>query len=829
MIDSLLEEVLELGRGESGQGSAYLGTFVLLGEEPQGNSGSASGSAGASGTAASSKFSRLRAFEEKKKRKRKSLQSDKDGDGEEDRFKTDYDYYSNSDARAGFEFVKYISDIDNWKKFFKADEDPIFFTYELPLLEVGAEVEVVLLTIPIFGVIRIDIAAVGEIILEADLGFGFDAHGIVKSIETGNPSDVLDGFYISDFDSNGEEKPEFTIDTTLALKATLDALIAEVGIKGGINIITEIDLQDVNDDGKIRVSELETMWNYEPPKTQESEDNEEPSTQTEIRELLGSNQGLLNLFNIDVEGNFILDVNASVVGYDYEDRLLEIPIFEWEYNAPKVTPVLASGLNGEELTGVSEDDGSITINANGNGLRLNMGKYAEDRKYLNTKDGNEKFIITGDDSGNVTISFGEWKTHYYNVGGEIHAWGGKGNDVIDASGLNDSYVTIFHGGEGKDKLLAGLGTTFLYGDEGDDVLDGSNAGEGSKFYGGSGNDKIIGTAYADVIVGNSGADKMQGGAGWDYYRFGNGFGKDFIDDNVGGTVLDFAKVSGDLHGDINFGGARFSVEGNSVYAGKADIRRITASRGIVQLNITNFAGPLNTQNVIGQIERGLNELVAELASYKQNFLTENEALLESKIKGTDLTVAQLLGLDRFMDADITVQNYLDSLPEGVNVSIGGFITYMQEYWFSTLFGDPENLALQINFEKNSKGYLDGFDVGYKGDGVETFREILLNFDELITSHGLQANATTVFDMVVTTGILDIAIGTNWETISGYDSESNYPIYDFQEVYTVDVNNLRGEIKSIEGEEISASVGDLGCNPYRTNCRFWDCSLFQRWI
>ncbi|HUG70935.1 MAG TPA: dockerin type I domain-containing protein [Pirellulaceae bacterium] len=87
--------------------------------------------------------------------------------------------------------------------------------------------------------------------------------------------------------------------------------------------------------------------------------------------------------------------------------------------------------------------------------------------------------------------------------------GNEGDDVIRLGDGVEAVIDVtLNGGDGNDRLIAGLGhtstDTILNGDAGDDYLQG-----------GSGNDTINGGAGEDTMVGGTGNDTFDGGTGFD--------------------------------------------------------------------------------------------------------------------------------------------------------------------------------------------------------------------------------------------------------------------------------------------------------------------------
>ncbi|MEU9452771.1 calcium-binding protein [Streptomyces sp. NPDC048277] len=171
------------------------------------------------------------------------------------------------------------------------------------------------------------------------------------------------------------------------------------------------------------------------------------------------------------------------------------------------------------VTFVDSEDPYAALIANlGDGNDTLTYKNATDQVYfyaeISLGAGNDKATDSGrldgayvsGDAGNDTIT----------VGAEGLAWGGDGNDTINAGGGDN----IVQGGNGDDTLHGGNGTQYLSGDAGKDTITGGTGAD--ILYGGSGNDVLYGNSGNDKLYGNSGNDKLYGGAGNDTLSGGPG-------------------------------------------------------------------------------------------------------------------------------------------------------------------------------------------------------------------------------------------------------------------------------------------------------------------
>ncbi|NES03226.1 MAG: DUF4347 domain-containing protein [Okeania sp. SIO2F4] len=142
-------------------------------------------------------------------------------------------------------------------------KDVALFTYDLPALEVGFDVQQ---TFPIFG--PISGLLEGDFNVALDLAFGFDTFGFNQwSANDFDPLEsfrVLDGFFVSDRenpDGTGEDIDELVATATIAAGLGVDLLVVSGFLKGGLEGIIGLDLIDggeINgtDDGRLRASEI---------------------------------------------------------------------------------------------------------------------------------------------------------------------------------------------------------------------------------------------------------------------------------------------------------------------------------------------------------------------------------------------------------------------------------------------------------------------------------------------------------------------------------------------------------------------------------------------
>lgn len=374
-------------------------------------------------------------------------------------------------------------------------QDVVLFTYDIPRLEVGMSMSA---KFSIFGPLVATFK--GSITAYADFAVGFDTKGLNQFKTSGDVLDILDGFYVSDranADGTGADVPEAGMVGRIDIGGAVNLAVVEAGISGFFQLSANLDLNDPNDDGKIRGSEIIALLKYKTPD--------------------GKSYGPLNLGSITLKGEVGARAYVEVFAlfswetvWEYE--FFRATIFEKTFSAPRPVPTLA------QVAG----DGTLQINA---------GTSANKRAFGSTTDVGESFTLTQLANGDIKVRFNNTETEQTLSGvKKIVFSAGKGNDVLDARGL--SIPVEFDGGEGDDvlyasdggsKLVGGLGNDEIYGGKGIDIISG-----------GLGSDIIIGGEGDDIIEGGEGNDDITTGLGNDTLKFGDNWGVDSIT-FLGGT------------------------------------------------------------------------------------------------------------------------------------------------------------------------------------------------------------------------------------------------------------------------------------------------------
>ncbi|MGD1704988.1 hypothetical protein [Dapis sp. BLCC M229] len=383
-------------------------------------------------------------------------------------------------------------------------QDADLFTYDMPTFDFTFGYSQ---PFRVLGVIKFTIG--GSLGAKLDYDFGYDTFGLRKFAEGGSFANVFDGFFLDDLDKDGVDKPETVLTARLFAEGGLDAFILGGGVGGGLTGTVNLDLNDVNDDGKVRATEIAQLF--------------------ECAEHQGNQLGKL-AYLFEIEGDITLDFYAFVETFFSRKtfEIAEFELFEFELSHPDCFPILAEDLGG----GV---------------LRLNMGDAAPDRLFRDTTDGSESFIVSSQQGNEVTVdanlpSFDNATGDYETATNlsKILANGAKENDSVT---INVDVNAELSGGDGNDVLTGGGGQDTINGNSGNDTLQGN--GNSDVISGDAGNDDINGGAGEDIVDGGLGNDIVAGGTDNDTVSGGEGddqllgeAGDDFFETEAGNDNID---------------------------------------------------------------------------------------------------------------------------------------------------------------------------------------------------------------------------------------------------------------------------------------------------
>jgi Ca2+-binding RTX toxin-like protein len=438
------------------------------------------------------------------------------------------------------------------------------------------------------GPVPVGINVGGSVDVSARFALGFDTRGLRFALTgdsfTGDA--LIDGIFIDDYDAAGNEVPEIKLSASIFAGASITIKIFEAGLNAGATFSLNLDLNDPNDDGKMRIEEI-NVWRSNP---------------LCLFEVYGTLEFFLKLY-------FQIDFKLFTSKWEWEPYRTRPPIKLFELKCEPPQPVLAQVVVGENL-------------------RLNMGPYTSDRNIFEDVE-KEKFIVRqltepnlgcapvhdGDKAclvpqgGPATVCdaapddwvSGTWVSVTFQgihqdcfvpSGGRIVADGGSEKDVIllepgsvcqrtDNGGSEETCNPVevpfnlnatIAGGAGNDRITTGLGYDVITGGDGDDVInaragddviqgDDTEGGQGrDSIDGGTGNDIIDGGPDNDILNGGPGGDLVRGGAGNDSLAGGPGLPpespaedelKDGVDVLIGGPGDD--TLDGAFRGDYLFG------------------------------------------------------------------------------------------------------------------------------------------------------------------------------------------------------------------------------------------------------------------------------------
>lgn len=357
---------------------------------------------------------------------------------------------------------------------------------------------------PIVGPLCVDIGF--NFGVNIDLSFGYDTLGMESWRNSGfkDVGSLIDGFYVADWDLNGNEFAE------VVFNVGIDAGVSLAGIAGvtiGVDLDVNLDMKDPNDDGKVRLGELIDILSLNP----------------------------LDTFDVSA------DLTANAKAYLY-------------YVIGKKTWTLWRSDALELYNTKSKDAEPVLATKQGDDLVVNIGEYAAKRNIGDLSDGDDSVTIEFTENNKCKITYGD-NEKTFDVTGTLFVYAGNGNDNVTIKGMAGCNVEI-HGGAGNDQInlsgleFAGSQYALIYGDDGNDIIKGTKNnstsfifGEGGRFKD-SGNETVAESYPTDKSSGNN-VIVANGGKN---YIFG-GFGNDFI---VGGDAEDYIFGDG---GRITIGAA----------------------------------------------------------------------------------------------------------------------------------------------------------------------------------------------------------------------------------------------------------------------------------
>ncbi|MHC4715998.1 MAG: calcium-binding protein, partial [Planctomycetota bacterium] len=387
------------------------------------------------------------------------------------------------------------------------------FSYDMPELRLHFDLA---LDFNLMGPLWIELYGSFDGRLEVD--FGFDTYGLSQFRKSGNPSDILNGFFISDrtnLDGTGADKSEAFMTAGIEALGVIDLFIVAAGVGGGLFADVDVDFRDPNNDGKVRYDEIVDEGSC----------------------------------IVELDGDLTLGLTAKIsVGFwpfrkTWRWRIDAVKLLDFDWicgEGPEPTMGNMEEESGGGAGGDLEPTGPTDV------LNLNIGPRAPLRGSFTTEEDESLTIshvsgVAGDETVRVT-GFGFEQT--YSGVRKIIGDAGTGDDriLVLPGVLADVELD---GGEGEDEILVGTGDAVIRGGPEDDVLIGGLGDD--EIYGEGGHDRISGLAGNDWLYGGDGDDELDGGEGDDHL-----FGQAGQDGLAGGDGID--ELRGGDHNDGLSGG-----------------------------------------------------------------------------------------------------------------------------------------------------------------------------------------------------------------------------------------------------------------------------------
>ncbi|MEG4104110.1 DUF4347 domain-containing protein, partial [Microcoleus sp. Pol17C6] len=428
--------------------------------------------------------------------------------------------------------------------------------FEFDMAPVGFKVPLPDISIPVLPVPPIGIKFAGDFSFNAKFGFGYDAKGLHRTLrKIGTP---FDGFYLKDTSGLGLG---LEIRGSGQLGVDNEFVSAALGVGLSLNSDIKATLKDdIEPDHRLRTYEIEKKLQKSP---------------LCLFELNG--QMKLGIFG---EGTVGIGPFKKTTRKTFFDKVL----VDFSLDC-----------------GDSQGSKPMLANLDNGVLRLNMGRYADQRGIVNNTDGNETFKVEHIDGEavNETVKVSAFGlTEEFTGISKIYAEGGAGDDVIElAPGVlaeselwgdfnPENGVATGPDGkarpDGKDRLFAGKGLAKLYGGGDDDYLtaedftakDAPNLTRtGSAYlYGGDGNDEIAGGSSDDFIYGGAGEDALYGNDG-----------RDLVYGERPNATADISDIPANQAGDLISGGkgddSLYGEVGNDIIEGLSGNDNIDGAEG----------------------------------------------------------------------------------------------------------------------------------------------------------------------------------------------------------------------------------------------------------
>jgi autotransporter-associated beta strand protein len=364
---------------------------------------------------------------------------------------------------------------------------------------------------------------------------GYDTYGLRQAMagDSFNEAKLLNGVFLDDHVSSGNDAAEMTFTATIGAGAELNVVVAKAGVKGGVEGVLGANLKDNDADGRVHLDEFVANLRSGP-------------------ECIFDFEGALKaFFEASIKVGFSTPFGFVTLWSD-SFKLLDETIVDFnEVTCPPVTPTLY-----EVVPTFDHDSNAGTAALNT--LVLNAGPRAGNVLLGETEDGDEEFTIDYDSATNEIVVIGYDYEQRESAAGIQAIWfdAGLGNDIITATAK--VAIPIWgYGGPGNDRLTGGKAANTLFGDSGSVA---GTAGS-DKLIGRKGDDSLAGEGGGDVILGYGGSDTISGGDGDDQL-----YGEDEVGDMVAFIAANPTFEAGIGGLDVIRGGADNDLIGGGVAA-----------------------------------------------------------------------------------------------------------------------------------------------------------------------------------------------------------------------------------------------------------------------
>jgi|GEM_PF-2292937 len=356
------------------------------------------------------------------------------------------------------------------------------------------------------GPIPVEVSIGGSATLQARFAMGYDTSGIRQVLDGGSGSALIDGIFIDDLDTNGNDVPEISLIGQVSAGAGVSLGIVAAGIEGGVRMTTDLNLDDRPDpDGKLRISEIANKLH---------------------------NPACLFVISGKLEAFLAGWVRVGIEWFSkkWSITFVRVTLLEFEIKCDPPPPVLAE---------VEPNRLILLVGSEARRKRRGVQPDRIDEKVVVRQLGNRTFevsgfgitqVFNGDDpnfqpaearipgSGPVTVvAFADDGKD--NLSMETGIRRNLGPDGLAATGDEFDEDIPFtarceiHGGPGNDQIKTGLGIDLIFGDEGSDRIQGGPSDD--TIHGGPGDDTLAGEGGDDTIFGDTGNDVITGGPGMD--------------------------------------------------------------------------------------------------------------------------------------------------------------------------------------------------------------------------------------------------------------------------------------------------------------------------